>query len=104
MLPWLPYVKGGAVWADEQHKLTIPLAGVASETTGTRSGYIVGAGLEYAFLGNWSARLEYDYMDIGTERLRFSSAALPVLVNFPLDVEQRLHAVKFALNYRFGVK
>ena len=29
------------------------------------SGALLGAGIEYAFLPNWSAKIEYNYMDFG---------------------------------------
>ena len=32
-----------------------------------RSGYVVGAGLEYGFASNWIVGVEYNYMDFGTQ-------------------------------------
>jgi outer membrane immunogenic protein len=95
---WLPYVKGGAVWANERMTISLPLAPGApiTVTTDTRTGWTAGAGLEYGFTPNWSARIEYDYFDLGTSRAQSAFAG------FPLDVKAHLHAVKFALNYRFG--
>jgi opacity protein-like surface antigen len=102
---WLVYVKGGGAWVDNRYRVTItPLAGSpTAEINDVRSGYVIGGGVEYGFLGNWSVRAEYNYYDFGTARLSFPPvpgfAGLP---NFPLDVDQHIHAIKFALNYRFG--
>jgi outer membrane immunogenic protein len=60
----------------------------------------VGAGIEYAFSGPWSAKLEYDYVGLGTRNLTFVSVAPPF--KFTEDVRQNLQEVKFGINYRFG--
>lgn len=57
------YLKGGGAWADVDYSHTgggpgsFPrvLAGDA-----TRSGWLVGAGVEHAFLDDWSVKLEYN--------------------------------------------
>jgi outer membrane immunogenic protein len=58
-----------------------------------------GAGGFWAFWSNWSAKLEYDFYDFGARRVNFVDIdGLPV----PADIEQRIHTVKFGINYRFG--
>ncbi len=65
----------------------------------TRSGWIVGTGLEWAFSGNWSAKAEYNYMDFGSRTVDFGSfRGVPV----SLDIDQRISVVKAGVNYRFG--
>jgi opacity protein-like surface antigen len=34
-------------------------------TSKTQFGWVIGSGLEYAFLANWSAKIEYLYADLG---------------------------------------
>ena len=47
--------------------LQVPLATVAFPgTSSTRAGWTVGAGVEGRIAGNWTAKLEYLYMDLGT--------------------------------------
>lgn len=99
---WLPYVRGGVAVADARYSLAIPIIALTASTDDTRVGYLVGGGVEYGFTNNWSARLGYDYFGFGTEQIRFVSPVLPILPNFPFDVKQHLHVVKFAVNYRFG--
>ena len=41
-----------------------------------KTGWTVGVGLEYAFLGNWSAKIEYLYVDLGSFDLRSSTAPI----------------------------
>jgi outer membrane immunogenic protein len=83
---WLWYVKGGAAWIDSDYT-------IAGVTTGdTRTGWTVGTGLEWALGPNWSAKIEYNYMDFGSERV-----STPLLV----DADTQVHLVKLGLNYRF---
>jgi outer membrane immunogenic protein len=87
---WLPYITGGAAYGNV--KMTPP--GGASETD-TRFGWTLGGGIEYAFLGSWSAKLEYLYADLG--KAECSAAVCGVVT----DVEFRTNMVRGGLNYRF---
>src|SRR5258708_39559000 len=66
--PALLYAKGGYAWRDN-HNIGVTVAGVpaAVTTNGTRKdGYTVGAGLEYMFAPNWSAKAAYQYYNFRT--------------------------------------
>ncbi len=97
----LIYVKGGVAWANEDHWVATA-AGVPLTTTvgDTRTGWMLGVGLEYAFAPNWSAKIEYNFMDFGDDRYAIVSPA-GVSRGF-LDIDQQMHVVKFGVNYRFG--
>ena len=70
--------------------------------------------IEYALAGNWSARLEYDFLRFGSHGVATPLAAPIAQPDFQgifqssapdgrrAGVEQDMHAVKLALNYRFG--
>jgi outer membrane immunogenic protein len=96
----LIYVKGGGAWARERHTLTefIPEeAGTASVSVDvSRSGWTIGTGIEWAFARNWSAKLEYNFMDFGSKTVLFSP-----LADDPSAVDQRIHTFTVGLNYRF---
>jgi outer membrane immunogenic protein len=47
-----------------------PVAGSASSTT-TRVGWTIGARIEGVVSGNWTARLEYLYVDLGDVSVAF---------------------------------
>jgi outer membrane immunogenic protein len=51
-----------------------PLSATAGATSDTRVGWTVGGGLEWMFLPNWSAKVEYLYYDLGN--VTFSSAPI----------------------------
>lgn len=100
----LIYVKGGGAWSQNEYSVSLNLLGFGfnSKVEDTRTGWMWGAGVEYAFQPNWSAKLEYDFMDFGTESLVFPTNVIGVGVNLNADVRQKLHLVKFGLNYRLG--
>jgi outer membrane immunogenic protein len=67
-----------------------------TESDKTRTGWVLGVGLEYAFWNNWTAKLEYNYMDFG-------SNDFPVgLAPFVSHVDANVQTVKFGINYKFG--
>lgn len=87
----LLYVTGGWAYTNFGVDLNTP-AGSASSNT-TKSGATVGAGLEYAFAGPWSAKLEYLYIDTGTQSVTLGGVTDNVRV--------RDHVVRTGINYRF---
>lgn len=92
----LLYVKGGVAWADDGYTLG---GWGASSGDGTRTGWTLGVGLEYAFWNNWSAKVEYNYMDFGSDRASFFNGVVNVANP---DIDQQVHAIKLGVNYRFG--
>jgi len=97
--PALFYGKGGFAWRDNNN-FGVSVAGVpaAFTTTGSHNdGYTVGAGLEYMFAPNWSAKVEYQYYNFGNTTFNTGPADI-VGARFRDDE----HTVKAGLNYRFG--
>jgi outer membrane immunogenic protein len=96
--PGLLYVKGGYAYSDNNETLT--LGGVPAAFTldrGHSNGYTVGAGLEYMFAQNWSAKVEYQYYNFGSTRFVTPGPLVP-FGSFTNDD----HTVKVGLNYRFN--
>jgi outer membrane immunogenic protein len=98
----LIYVKGGVAWADTDYTFSIlfPPA-VSFKTSDTRVGGLFGAGVEYAFAPNWSAKIEYDYMDFGKATETFPTAGVFAPVNLQTEINQQIHVIKAGVNYRF---
>lgn len=63
---WLPYVTGGWAWGRGSISGGVT-GGLTASGSGSNdySGWTVGGGVEYAFLNNWSAKVEYLYIDFG---------------------------------------
>ena len=61
---------------------------------------MVGVGVEYAFLDNWSAKIEYNYLGFHTSNLQFTDTTQQFIFN--TSIQQQLHLVKAGINYRWG--
>ena len=85
---FMPYITGGL--AAGQIKMNTG-AGTDKET---RYGWTLGAGIEWAFLGNWSAKFEYLYADLGKADCGVAACA-------GTDVSFTTNIVRGGLNYRF---
>jgi outer membrane immunogenic protein len=72
--------------------------GSASET---RVGWTVGAGLEYAFSGNWSAKAEYLYVDLGSFSYNSPASDDPRYL-WTTTVKTREHIGRVGINYHFN--
>jgi outer membrane immunogenic protein len=87
---WLPYLTGGAAFGNV--KMT-PNGG--STTSATRVGWTAGLGVEYAFSGAWSAKLEYLYADLGKATCDAATCGIDTDVSFKTSI------ARLGLNYRF---
>jgi outer membrane immunogenic protein len=119
------YAKGGAAWAHDKYdfngqttnsvctailctSVTPPFTSVFDfNTSETRVGWTVGGGLEWAFWDNWSAKLEYDFLDFGTRNVTFAGTGTSASVaaafgQQTIGVRQRISEVKLGLNYLFN--
>ncbi len=88
---FLPYITGGLAVGDI--RATTP--GFAGNTN-TNAGWTVGGGLEFAIVGNWTAKAEYLYVDLGKNNCGLNCGAA---VND--NVSFTSHIVRGGLNYRF---
>ena len=86
---WLPYVTGGAAFGSV--KVVTPIG----SNTDTALGWTAGAGIEYAFLGAWSAKLEYLYADLGKSTCAVTTCGIST------DVDPKINMVRVGVNYRF---
>jgi outer membrane immunogenic protein len=87
---WLVYGKVGGAWADVGVSVNAPF-GFSSSAGGTASGWVAGVGAEYAFRNNWSAKIEYNHFDFGSDGGTFITGNTVTL-----------DTVKAGINYRFG--
>jgi opacity protein-like surface antigen len=97
---WLVYGKGGAAWAGDRYSATGTFLGVPFDFEGleTRLGWTAGAGIEWAFLNNWSLKLEYDYYGFGTRSVTFTDNVSGTIG--PLDVKQNIQVILLGVNFR----
>jgi len=88
----LLYGTGGVAFGGVQDKLAVT-AHPTVQHDATATGYAVGAGLEYAFNPAWSAKVEYQYINLGTDSL--------VNDGVTADFNHEYNTVRLGLNYHF---
>jgi outer membrane immunogenic protein len=89
---FLPYVTGGLAVGDI--RATAP--GFAGGSA-TNAGWTVGAGVEFALPGNWSAKAEYLHVDLGSFNCGVACGGTP-----NENVSMRDNVFRAGVNYHFG--
>jgi high affinity Mn2+ porin len=102
---WLAYGTGGFALTYDQLVRTqligTPAGGVAVPGTVefsmlARTGWAIGAGVEFGFAPNWTARLEYLFTDYGSRQEGFAQGAQA------FDANLAIQEMRLGLNYRLG--
>ena len=92
---YLAYAKAGVAWAgiDFKYSIDTPFPQTIDHS---RTGTLVGAGLEMMLMSNLSAKVEYDFIYLGATAMNIGTP------RGSQDVEHALHLVKAGLNWRFS--
>jgi len=87
---FMPYFTGGVAFGDvKAHRVGF---GTSSDTN---AGWTVGAGIEGVIAGNWTAKVEYLYADLG------DTTCPAVSCGTATNVDLQMNIVRAGLNYRF---
>jgi outer membrane immunogenic protein len=120
------YGIGGVAWAHDKYGIqNLPFWGAGTSAnfcgpslpasvpcnptgTETRLGWTVGVGVEWAFADSWSVLFEFNHYDFGTRSVTVTdpngfSLGGVVSLSGPVEVKQRIDAVKIGINYRLGM-
>ena len=101
----LLYATGGLAYGEVNSSESIGVVPTAFSRSTTNVGWTVGAGVEGAIGGNWTAKLEYLYVDLGNVSGSFVTpfTALGggfITSNFSSRITDNI--VRVGVNYRFG--
>jgi outer membrane immunogenic protein len=100
----LIYATGGLAYGEVQTigSETVAGATVAGSTNTTHAGWTVGGGVEWALWGsnNWTAKVEYLYVDLGTVNNTFAGIAPFTPISTSAHITDNV--VRAGINYRFG--
>jgi outer membrane immunogenic protein len=98
--PVLSYVTGGFAYGGVKTDVATPFG--PNLATGsfnqTRTGYAYGSGVEASLGGNWTGKVEYLYLNLGTQSGAFGTGAFPGIYNSQI----RENIFRAGLNYRIG--
>ncbi|MET0719431.1 MAG: carbohydrate porin [Tardiphaga sp.] len=91
----MPYATGGVAWGQTKLNLNDTGGDLISSATRNHFGWTAGAGVEFAVGGNWTAKVEYAYLDLERQTYDLRNAGLP-----NAGVDPNIHTIKAGLNYR----
>jgi outer membrane immunogenic protein len=100
------YGKAGGGWVGN-NGFTVTDLRTGNSVTGFNSnsqgGWLVGAGIEWAFAYNWTVKIEYDYLGLGSRTLTVPAGSL-ILANdtFTTSGSNNIQMVKLGVNYLFN--
>lgn len=103
----LVYVKGGGAWMNTDHSVRTPGLGALAPITLTSAssdtfGWLLGFGTEWMITRNWTAFVEYNYIEFDKKNERFPLALpLPVALSVNADLTNKMSIAKVGLNYKF---
>jgi len=99
---WLFYGTGGFAWANENETRTQVAGVIGNATPGTAesasttaTGWTAGGGIEWGFSRNWTARVEYLHLGLGTNSFVFPVAQRRT------DASVNADLVRAGVNFRF---
>jgi outer membrane immunogenic protein len=93
---WLLYGQGGVAWANSN----ITIAGFQVGDSKTRTGWTAGGGVEWMFAPHWSAFLEGNWMDFGSNDHTIFTPPCPATGCF-FNAKASAATVLVGVNYRF---
>jgi outer membrane immunogenic protein len=102
----LVYGKGGVAWGGFDFKESFFGPFASTETfDGSRTlpGLLIGVGMEYAFLANWSAKIEYNYIAYEQTSIGFNGTTGSGVIfdHFSQSFGATKQIIKFGVNYKF---
>jgi outer membrane immunogenic protein len=78
-------------------------ASITGSNSNTASGWLLGAGLEWAFANNWSAKFEYDYLGLSGRTFTVPAGSVFLAGDTFTTGNPNIQMVKLGINYRFGM-
>jgi outer membrane immunogenic protein len=99
--PVLTYVTGGLAYGETETGISIvaPAGTSAFSTASTRSGWTWGTGVEASLGGNWTGKLEYLYVDLGSASV---ASGLPSGTGGTFSTKYQEQLYRAGVNYKFG--
>jgi outer membrane immunogenic protein len=102
---WLYYAKGGGGWVGVNNPtLTNVTTGgsISVSNSNSNTGWLAGAGIEWAFAPNWTAKVEYDFLGLNNSTLTVP-VGIPVIGGDVITTTNRdVQTLTVGINYLFN--
>jgi len=97
----LLYAQGGAAWTNTSITFLDGSGAQLGEASNDRTGWTVGAGVEWRFAPQWSVFAEYNFMGFGAQSATFTGCGGTCVVNASVkaDVQNVLAGVNYKFNF-----
>jgi outer membrane immunogenic protein len=113
---WLLYATGGVAYGRVSMSGTVTDSGIVNapgvtvifndslpfSAASTNTGWVAGGGIENALTDNWSWKVEYLYLDLGSLDATVGNGPTYVTESTAIHTAFRNQVVRFGLNYKFG--
>ncbi|MGA8696731.1 MAG: outer membrane beta-barrel protein [Xanthobacteraceae bacterium] len=96
----LLYAQGGAAWTNTSITFLDGSGAQLGEASNDRTGWTVGAGVEWRFAPQWSVFAEYNFMGFGTQSATFTGCGGTCVVN--ASAKAYVQNVLAGVNYKFN--
>jgi outer membrane immunogenic protein len=122
------YVKGGGAWVRDNYAASIHASDLSCTNVisifgnatacdnfnfnsnlfgnSDRWGWMVGTGVEWALIDNWSTKIEYDYLGFNSHNVTMAgfvpTGEGPHAISRTFNINQNISIIKIGLNYRFN--
>jgi outer membrane immunogenic protein len=93
---FLVYGTGGAAFGNLQ-----AAAGTFPFSSSTQTGWTAGGGIEYAFLPNWTAKVEYLYVDLGNQSCGAANCFRASGIGPATTVSLTENVIRAGVNFKF---
>jgi len=102
---WLFYAKGGGGWVGVNNPTINHVntgGSISVSNSNSNSGWLAGAGIEWGFAPNWTARLEYDFLGLSNKSFTVPSNSL-FAPNDVISINNRdVQTLTVGVNYLFN--
>jgi outer membrane immunogenic protein len=96
----LVYATGGLAYGNVTNRLYDSGNALVYKSDELQTGYAVGGGIEHLITPGWSVKLEYQYVNLGDEKLKIQPGFVQTFGT--RDVETDFHTIRVGLNYHVG--
>lgn len=108
---WLLYGTGGLAYGHVGSDTSVAFSSTTDVYTGsgssTRAGWTAGGGAEWKFASQWSAKIEYLYIDLGT--IDYTNICITAVCGaftpppaYATSITTREHVIRLGVNYQFN--